>query len=435
MQSGKTGTYAAVINLFERTYENTPTRFCYTVFVGVNDNALRDQIQRDLDCVKTRYKIEVKHIKDISKRGALDRIKRKVCQHLIIFDESHCAANERQFMDKILKEINIDLKISSKDWKSHNTKILTVSATPYTEKYANKAEVVVLNSGEGYYGLKEMYYTKKIKRTDRIWESDKKLSTFFLNILEDYSDTNSYIIVRNQKLVSKINELKKDKNSILSMYDIKVDIQNSELPLSKIISEPPSKPTLVLIKMKGRVGLQLDTTYVSAMIDTESKGTDTVVQSLAGRACGYNKNKDTIVYTNKTEVKNFIDDMDGLIAYITNKQLGVKTRRSNIPVSITDVSKKPSINEVISKYEIVRNLYNEYKHKPDSIRDLATRSDDRKLEKAVSTGNGYSTFIPEEHMYGVVYDSRIKTLYIMENLKDPVYTQKIKQNNVYCIKE
>lgn len=215
---------------------------------------------------------------------------------LIIFDECHCDVEYENTIPK-LKEI---IKRFSKKNRTKYYKI-GFSATPYEQIFSDIPKVIMKPSS-GYYGLAHMF--KKNKKTIPLIFQAKNLSDIdeCKTLFEEIEVCDFYYIIRlpskitEQKLVmdNVEKEIKKRKSSLDTyIYDM-----HFKGKINNLVSEKPSKPTVIFLKDKLRVGEHLDTKYVYLVHDDpKNMHTHTTVQSLVGRCCGYNKkNHETIIY-------------------------------------------------------------------------------------------------------------------------------------------
>lgn len=103
------------------------------------------------------------------------------------------------------------------------------------------------------------------------------------------------------------------------LYGMKVDYkyinyESDNIDLS-FLSIEPKEAVIVFIKNSARLGTQMDTKFVASVWDTQTKNTttETVVQSLAGRCCGYGKTgHDLTVFTNLDECEVYSNEIKEL---------------------------------------------------------------------------------------------------------------------------
>lgn len=221
---------------------------------------------------------------------------------LIIFDESHCDAG----INKLIDKFRTRLESMSKENKTKYYK-LSVSATPYEQIFAEYPKVI-MKPGKNYYGIKQMFDTRRASGIDKgllpIIFQAKNLANISEceELLTEIVVCNYYYIFRlpsnknveNTVILNLEKQFRKCKSNIDSyIYDM-----NYKTNLNELLKIKPSKPTLIFIKDKLRMGEYLDTSYVYLVHDDPNNTyTHTTAQSLVGRCCGYNKQSHcTIIY-------------------------------------------------------------------------------------------------------------------------------------------
>ncbi|AKI80326.1 hypothetical protein QJ850_gp373 [Acanthamoeba polyphaga mimivirus] len=215
---------------------------------------------------------------------------------LIIFDECHCDIECSKTIDKFRT-------ILDSYAKDNNTTYYKVgfSATPYEQVVAGFPKAV-MKPGKGYYGIKDMF---ELNENDKpILFQAKDLTE--IDQVEDFFreisiDSWYYIFRLPGKNSSKetvinniINYLRKNRIKFDSyIYDM-----NYRSNINDLIKNKPSKPTIIFIKEKLRLGEYLDTKNIYLVHDDPDNGhTHTTAQSLLGRCCGYHKKShQTVIY-------------------------------------------------------------------------------------------------------------------------------------------
>lgn len=311
LQSGKTGTFQYVIRkmLSMDLVKNA------IIICGMNDNDLKNQAIEDAKYYNREYQgmIKVAFNRDLSRiRGLKDT--------LVVLDESHYGSTLEQNVDKFLRRNGICVDGNEFKMEENNNYILTVSATPFAEMsdlLRNKnqhKESVFLKSGVGYLGIRDFYEAEKIKTIFDIKENRR----MFMDMLQE----NKYYIGRIDKRVIDENELKLLCDEAGARLVVFAQTSNMESFMTKLteINEMmrivPVCPTLILIKGKLRAGCVLTNKQHIGWIWENSKApnTDTVMQGLMGRCCGYNSNIGIEMYVSprlfegeKNEIQAYID--------------------------------------------------------------------------------------------------------------------------------
>jgi len=318
MQSGKTG---AAIHLCEKLYEDG---FKF-LFFGPSDNALKNQT---LERLRKHPKVsmnllgsKVWHAADIYSRGVAYE---ELCRHigdakklglkvLVIFDEAHIGigAKSREDMQKIPEFLrDICECLPGSEGADKNMHMLLVSATPFTyDVFQNKwgeFSEVYLENGENYIGLKELMMdgrllphirrsipahikgkerTKYKKAQDRVFV--KRLSA----LISTYAPR-GYFVTR--CTVSSEEKLFRDACTMAGVTLRVFESKNSNiLEFEKTLWEPPTEPTVLLVKRSYKQGKTLCLDNIAAWYenDTRSGRHDADMAQSVGRVLGYHKDK------------------------------------------------------------------------------------------------------------------------------------------------
>lgn len=311
LQSGKTGTFQYVIQkmlgfgLVKKVI----------IMSGMNDNDLKDQAIKDTTMYNPDYFsfIEVKFNRDLKKIHGLK-------DTLVVLDESHFGSTLGQKVDECLERNGI--AVDGNDFKMHenNNYILTVSATPFAEwsdfqrgKNQNK-EVIFLKSSEGYIGIRDFYEAGQIYPMFDI----KKNRDKFIRLLRD----NKYYIGRFDKRAFNEDQIKSlcdeagAKMIVFAQSSSMSSFVTKLTQINDMMAEAPEQPTVIVIKGKLRAGCVLSNKQHIGWIweNSASPKTDTIMQGLMGRCCGYNSHIHIQMYVSeklfegeKNEIRRYID--------------------------------------------------------------------------------------------------------------------------------
>lgn len=218
---------------------------------------------------------------------------------LIIFDESHCDAEKNNLIDKFRTTLNaIATENGTRYYK------LGVSATPYEQVLAMYPKVV-MTPGENYYGIQQMFRTRR-------WDSESVPIIFQaknLTIKSECDDLFTEIAICNYYYIFRLPNNKDAEEIVICNLESKFKSAGAKIDsyiydmhyktnINQLLTIKPSKPTLIYLKDKLRMGEYLDTKYVYLVHDDPNNThTHTTAQSLVGRCCGYNKlEHNTIIY-------------------------------------------------------------------------------------------------------------------------------------------
>ena len=279
MQSGKTGTYLDVArNLFDNgTIESV------VIFSGNRERLLYKQtIERVNEFAKNNSGI----IKVIWGGGLNKFVPDKSLKTLYIWDESHYGQSKGMLLESFCSKCGINTKDGTNE---KNVLCLSVSATPFSEVYDAKnsnKRVVFQKAPKEYWSIRKM--TKKglihmySKLSDTLDEQFTSLSMSdkpmvgLIRILEGKNNDNKEMVFRKCR----------EHNLSYEIYD---QSKNDELFMKMI--EEPQENKVIILKGKLSMGKTLDEkrNVMFCIETTKKKNTDSLVQGLIGRFCGYNK--------------------------------------------------------------------------------------------------------------------------------------------------
>ena len=180
MQAGKTDAMCIAARDFaaanRRSGESVAQSLLRQVFfiAGYSDSGLKKDSKEKIqawfaihfpgDNVQLRH-LNYEHRNNITKAELCNRVKR-VSKGLIILDEVHLASDKNSSVHKFFK--NCD-NLMTEDLK---VRILAVSATPTTLKdlalYGNLHDIVSLDSGVGYVGVKALFEARRVREAKNL---------------------------------------------------------------------------------------------------------------------------------------------------------------------------------------------------------------------------------------------------------------------------
>ena len=212
---------------------------------------------------------------------------------LVIIDESHCDAEVGHIMDKFRTTLH---SMSAQNSTTFYT--LSVSASPYEQVKANYPKVI-MQPGDGYYGLKEMFFSK----IPVIYQA-KKLSDSVecAELFEEINICDYYYIFRLSDRKESADQMMSNLENEFRKRGVGIDTMIYDMTyrenINDYIQTKPTKPTLIYLKDKLRMGEYLNTEHVYLVHDDPSNMyTHTTIQSLVGRCCGYGKKSNfTLIY-------------------------------------------------------------------------------------------------------------------------------------------
>ena len=340
MQSGKTGTYLKV------ALDSVKNGHIDHVLIisGSRDTSLRGQTNQDLvdainsyctfihegeECIRSSLKKKLTENIRVFWSQDLHKITEIEDNTLIIHDESHAAQSKdnvpyRKFYIK--HKLEKVLYGDDSQLRERKIRLLNVSATPFSELICNEKVKKDFLTDEERSIIGEMPLTEKSIIFGKPGDSFKGVSHFLRNgcihfeserihegsydhiqrTLRKSKYTNKYCIVRT-RCAEKNEHLMRTIARVTGCEYIPVFASNPGDDASKALDflkcEPASK-TLVHICGKARMGQVLDKTHVSMVYEqADNPNTDTILQGLLGRMCGYYNTPIPDIYlSSKTEV-------------------------------------------------------------------------------------------------------------------------------------
>jgi len=360
MQSGKSGTFFSVPYIISRNQflidelkigmsNNDINVFLLT---GMKEKELTDQFMSDINIftgmdlqknvldnnvmqklIKNKDKWKDEEIKFI------DSMK-KNC--LLLIDESHYGSDSTQVLYTFVEEIlGIKPKGSNINLNQNNIYILSISATPMAEFLSkNDSQKIKLINGPAYYGISEMFENNKVRQAFPL-KTDDGVNQFLdtiLNIKE-----NGYILVRSKNKDNILN-IMRQRNLQIETVDYDQHSKSrliGKLGINDLLKNKIDSKKIIFLKGLLRAGKRVDTSSVIMVHDTYDSKSDTTVQSLLGRCCGYNKNRDILIYCDLESAEAYRDWVES------------DFHRNHVPTSAKNI-KKGSKSEVkkVSEFRI-----------------------------------------------------------------------------------
>jgi len=344
MQSGKTHTYLAVACEMLRCHQIQHV----VIFSGNAETELKKQtIKSRSEFIQYQYRNYLKNIvSDIDEciyemeekiaivwGAELDSYSGATTDTLFIFEESHYAQNIGMRTDNFLQQCRVSSTGNNDVLEAANNYVLSVSATPFSEVADNllmsrDKHLVTLKSGEGYRGVKYFIENNQIV-VMKDWK--RELTTAIVA-----SAPNTYAIIRICDRDDSDNEA--TATSIARSLGWNVMPYNSESIKRKGITSldhiknAPSQSTLIIIREMCRMGKRIDKTHLAFVMETAtSSKSDTVLQSLLGRCCGYHANDAIRIYISdeiarNKEIERFIGMTEGNMEEMPKKARNMKRK-------------------------------------------------------------------------------------------------------------
>ena len=301
-QSGKTGIQLATIdNIFYKTKIEH-----IFVLICISSNDVRDQM-------KSRMPESLSE--NIFHRGELqnfttkfNKIKNKQ-NILLIMDETHLAAKEKQTISKTLKDIGLQQDV---DYLKENNIIITqFTATPdgtiYEASKINAAKVLI-TPPENYVGGLKLLHSGRIQQFEDLTIIDNVKEIKIL--IDNKFIEPMYSIFRlpttkdkKEEVIHNFRKIFDNDNYIFKEYDQTTDIDIND----DLLKKNPDKHTFIFIKELLRCSNTLVKTYLGILYEryVTKPNDSTINQGLAGRGFGYDDNGKFIIFTNVDSIKKY----------------------------------------------------------------------------------------------------------------------------------
>ena len=303
-QSGKSGAFHYLIRLM---LQKGIIQHAY-ILCGSSETILRNQAKEDTKKFNPEYyKDDNTGAIQVYFRQDFEKTTMDVVNTLIVVDESHLDQGQNQMLATFLsRHGGISMDGNPIPLKEKNTFFLSVDATPYAElaalehKESHPKHVETLVPGPGYYGLAQYNFDGRLKETFSINSQPVR----FAKLLKEYRKKYALLRLTNMGKTSKEDEEKVveicQKLGLPVCYYLegKKDIaitqkERAELRLKASLEDEPEKTTVVIFRGCLRAGKVVPKQHIGFVWEGSAKGkTDSLVQGLPGRMCGYDFNKD-----------------------------------------------------------------------------------------------------------------------------------------------
>ena len=290
---------------------------------------------------------------------------------LFIFEESHFAQSCEQMPDQFLREIGLPPNGDKSILEEKGNYICSVSATPFSELYDNSnfkqsKKIIYLYTDEYYRGV------KWFKENNKILGFNNWKETFRNALKLRREDVNWAIIrVRGDDNVSTAERISIEEGWKVKKYDQEL----TEIEDMTELEEKPDFPTIIIIREKCRMGTVISKKYLSFLFETSiNMKTDTLLQGLLGRACGYHTNNNLVVYINMNILTN--GEIDRYIALWNGINIGPK-RAKNVKISNDDSMKFNKRDFTFTRYTIPIEIPHQFISELDYLSTRNLKKDEK----------------------------------------------------------
>lgn len=349
-QSGKTGAAKTIIHEFYNDSTNYPN-FTPILLIPISDNDILNQARREFNEL-----IDPNNILSLPQMKDNNYIKNLINDHryvnhkfLVIVDESHMGStfknlnNPTTLLFDILKNANIfpnGKRIHPRCF------YLSISATPNAEfagllqrEINNIKKPIILEPGDGYYGIKDMFENNKIFQSYDLNNYSEKNNLVDL-IKNKYISIKKYIIIRvkdtNEAKIfgDQIKLLLKDTVKIIRYNSKETNKKKKDKKLNEILNEPPLLLTVILLVNRCRASIQLDSQNICMVHEKFDADVSITTQGLPGRMCGYHKkNHQVDIFCNVSALQiqlNWIETNFDIMSIPQDKNISGGVSNKNI---------------------------------------------------------------------------------------------------------
>jgi len=244
---------------------------------------------------------------------------------LFIFEESHFAQSLGQTPGKFLNAIGIPGNGDTEMLEQRNNYICSVSATPFSElcdagNFNQSKKVVKMRPGNGYRGVKWFTDNNKIIGYDD-WETSLRTA------LRNKKDEGNWAIlrVRGNEQFEVAERICIREEWVIRNYDQ----ENSDISSMKDLQNKPNTASIVILRERCRMGTVVPKEHLAFVFETSTVSkTDTMLQGLLGRACGYHNNDTLLIYLNRQLIES--GEIDTYIEFCEGGENAIPTNAKNV---------------------------------------------------------------------------------------------------------
>lgn len=405
MQMGKSGTYWHVIK------QALTTQLVDRVLIisGNREKDLRQQIHSDRlvytkDLKNQRNKISVLWGSDLCSHNK--SIVDVLPNTLIVWDEAHYAQSKSNGPYKFLNHNNLDGMLNGSmelcDVLEKRVFLLTVSATPFSELYANYItpsvyhKVIRLTPDKSYYGVDYYIETQQIHES---FEVNDDNTEDLKQVLSKYNTPKNpkYILIRvchkrkNSPIITNICDTLNMNCRVMNSVRRTITVDDFNIV--------PMKPTVVILCGMLRMGKVVPKDHIAMVFEEKTRKNtrliDTGLQGLLGRMCGYSKTSkgfnidvylEPMVISNVIKYSNSYVSMTGpLITPATNlkKTTIHKSEFDTICFELVD----PKCSNKKSLIKQINEQFPELSDHKFEMKNLLRKSNSHILEQIENLGN------------------------------------------------
>lgn len=268
---------------------------------------------------------------------------------LIVWDESHYAQSRTNSPDVFFKRNNLSNLVNGSEPLLNERKIrlLTVSATPFSELLTQSTECKMfkLIPDATYCGVKT-YMEKKAIQASFVINADNR--TLLANLLQKHAQKDKYMLMRvcdNKTSKCIVKSVCDELGICLKQYNSR--IKDLEI---KDLSIVPTQPTLILVSGMLRMGKVIPKEHISMVFEASTKSksrpTDTSLQGLLGRMCGYTSRPSGF------DVQIYVDPK--ILVYIDEYIESYESDQGPIVGNAMNVRENKPVKKVLNAYHVIQ---------------------------------------------------------------------------------
>lgn len=307
---------------------------------------------------------------------------------LFIWEEAHYAQNLNQGPAQFLEKLNISADGTQHLLANKGNFMLTVSATPFSElsdkiHLDQNKEIVKMKPGDDYIGIGFLLANNRIRKWDTVEQGLHEACSL-------PRTTKKWAIVRVTDKTDIVETFMKSRGWNCEKYDSSIPLPARKsgkcthpgyISWKRMASgRPPDVDTVIIIKGMCRMGKRINKDYLLFVFETSiNPASDTILQGLLGRVCGYGTNE-TIVYlsskvVNGGELERYTE------LWETPDVVNIIPRKAKNLTEKSVKNTKPIVPIVIIRDRRISNNGNNAKEIQDDIKDALVNNRHRVRNK------------------------------------------------------
>jgi hypothetical protein len=318
---------------------------------------------------------------------------------LFIWEEAHHAQSVHQCPDKFLHKVGISADGDHSCLARKGNFVVSISATPFSEisdfvHQEQSKKLVYMRPGVGYNSVKTVIESGRLR-------SFKNVDTGLREALSLPHNSPKYGIVRiSNKNEDAVKAIIRECGWKFVVYDSIASGAEKDLGAQvwNGMKSAPAEDILILLRGKCRMGKNLEKEHVLFVMETcKSSNTDTILQGLLGRVCGYSVGSDRVLVflhrkiVDSGDLQRYIDLTDGELIIPANaaniaKTSIIKTLHPIVPFIVSGLGENSSRKRILRRLrDAVSNPDFDYGQTEETqFREIARKLNDKEnIEFAV----------------------------------------------------